>query len=299
VINNEGVIVLRKVVLLRRRRRLSVNDPRRIVFTLVLLSVSAGSAAAAAAAAASISANWAGYGVLGLRSHDHFQRVIGTWTQPAATCSVGHQTYSAFWVGLGGLRQNSTALEQTGTEADCTRSGHPSYGAWYELLPAGAVRIKLDVRPGDTIAASVTVGRGRGVVLHLRDETTHREFSRRVLMRAPDTSSAEWIAEAPSTCERSGCTTLPLTNFGSVSFTAASVQTDDGRSGSISDPAWSAVPIELQGDLEAFAANSAPVSDGAKPSELMDSGSAFTVTWQQMTVPTPATPPALGPPPGL
>jgi len=268
-----------------------------MVLALLLLCVSAGGAAAAAAA--SVSANWAGYGVVGLRSHDHFEQVIGTWTEPAATCSAGHQTYSAFWVGLGGLRQNSTALEQTGTEADCSRSGHASYGAWYELLPAGSVQIKLPVHPGDTIAASVTVGHSTGVVLHLRDETTHREFSKRVTMHAPDTSSAEWIAEAPSTCERSGCITLPLTDFGSVSFTGASVLTRDGTSGSISNPAWKAVPIELQGDIQAFAANTAPVSDGATPGELVDSGSAFTVTWHQMTAPAPAAPPALGPPGGL
>jgi hypothetical protein len=136
------------------------------------------------------------------------------------------------------------------------------------------------------------------VLLHLRDATTRRSFSKRVMMHAPDTSSAEWIAEAPSTCGRLGCAALPLTNFGSVGFTGASVQTRDGRSGSIANAAWRDVPIELEGDLEAFAARGAPVFDGATPSQLMDSGSAFTVTWKQTAAPAPS-PPALGPPPGF
>ena len=39
-------------------------------------------------------------------------------------------------------------------------------------------------------------------------------------MSNPDTSSAEWIAEAPSQCDGSGsCQPLPLADFGTVQFT--------------------------------------------------------------------------------
>ena len=34
-------------------------------------------------------------------------------------------TYSAYWVGLGGGGQQSTALEQIGTQGDCSASGTP------------------------------------------------------------------------------------------------------------------------------------------------------------------------------
>jgi hypothetical protein len=57
---------------------------------------------------------------------------------------------------------------------------------------------------------------------------------------APDLSSAEWIAEAPSDCSpfnRNGCTIEPLANFGTVAFSAASAQAG-GRVGPISDPDW-------------------------------------------------------------
>ena len=52
-------------------------------------------------------------------------------------------------------------------------------------------------------------------------------------MSNPDISSAEWIAEAPSTCSQglSSCTPLPLADFGTVQFTSASATTTDGHTG--------------------------------------------------------------------
>src|SRR5204863_219937 len=81
----------------------------------------------------------------------------GSWVQPATTCKAGSSAYSAFWVGLGGFADGLTSLEQTGTESDCTLDGTPRYSAWYEILPAPAIPLKLVVRPGDTISASVAV----------------------------------------------------------------------------------------------------------------------------------------------
>ncbi len=40
----------------------------------------------------------------------------------------------------------------------------------------------------------------------------------------PD-ASAEWIAESPSTCQNGKCKPGPLADFGSVTFTDASVST--------------------------------------------------------------------------
>ena len=36
---------------------------------------------------------------------------------------AGRESYSAVWVGLGGYSENASALEQIGTDADCSRSG--------------------------------------------------------------------------------------------------------------------------------------------------------------------------------
>jgi hypothetical protein len=248
------------------------------------------------ARAATVSSDWAGYVVKGSAARTHFDRVVGAWQQPTATCVRGRQTYSAFWVGLGGYEQSSSKLEQTGTDADCDAAGHGSYYAWYELVPSPPVAIKLAIRPTDTIAASVTVASDT-VLLHLRDLTSGHLYSRRLPLSSPDTSSAEWIAEAPSSCTSAGCRTLPLTDFGTVAFDGASATTARGQSGPISDPGWEAIPIEIQGDFEALTATTGPTFAGATPGALSDTGASFAVTWQQTTGPAPPTPPSIDPSP--
>ena len=94
------------------------NAGRILVLGLTVLALLGASTSAWAAA---VSSNWAGYVV---KSHVSFERVVGAWTQPAAVCT-GQATHSAFWVGLGGYSRDSTKLEQTGTEADCTATGRP------------------------------------------------------------------------------------------------------------------------------------------------------------------------------
>src|SRR4051794_18012155 len=82
------------------------------------------------AADAQTSANWAGYASTGAQ----FSKVSGSWVQPTASCDSGGGD-AVFWVGIGGATGESSALEQTGTEVDCS-SGSPVYSAWYELVPA-------------------------------------------------------------------------------------------------------------------------------------------------------------------
>src|ERR1700738_5111629 len=95
---------------------------RRLLATVhaaaALTGVSAASASAATSTQQQVSQNWAGYVAGGSTSSTQFSSVSGSWVQPTATCSSG-QSYSAFWVGLGGSGQQSSSLEQTGTQADC------------------------------------------------------------------------------------------------------------------------------------------------------------------------------------
>src|SRR5207248_7185351 len=148
-------------------------------------------------------------------------------------------------VGLGGSGESSSgqssSLEQTGTQADCTADGAPDYFAWYELVPAAPVKLDLAIRPGDHIDAKVSVS-GTDVTVSLTDRTTGQSTSKTLQMDNPDTTSAEWIAEAPSACDSSsGCQPLPLADFGTMQFTGASA-TANGHTGPISDPNWSAQP---------------------------------------------------------
>jgi hypothetical protein len=267
----------------------------------VVAGASASFGSATAAAAPSISANWAGYAVSGATRSAaaprpvKFKRVSGSWIQPAPTCTSGSASYAAFWVGLGGFRSRA-GLEQIGTEADCTVSGATVYTGWYELIPAPPVKLALNIRPGDAMSAAVTVRR-RHVTLTLSDQTTGATLTKTRRLSGPDVSSAEWIVEAPSACDRSGsCSALPLANFGTVTFSAASA-TANGHTGLISDPFWSTTPIELHYQSNRFGRPqfSVPVTPAnAVPAPLVSAGAAFSVSWQKQTTPPPA-----GPQPGL
>ena len=235
-----------------------------------------------------VSSNWAGYVATAPTAQEpitsalSFTDVAGSWIQPKLSCSAGEVGSAAFWVGLGGSQESSPALEQTGTEGDCNRSGKATYSAWYEFVPAGPVTVKLKVRPGDRMTGAVLVS-GTNVTVSLKNLSTHKRFSKTFSSVSPlDTSSAEWIAEAPSLCSSSGrCTVVPLPNFGTTSFTNAAAVAN-GHPGTITDPTWSSAAIALAPDQAAqtsfgLAAN----VHGALPSPISADGRSFAVSWQE------------------
>jgi hypothetical protein len=158
-------------------------------------------------------------------------------------------------------------VEQTGTDADCTGANRPSYYAWYEMYPAAPVKLNLKITPGDTISARVAAS-GSSFTLFIKDITTGQSFSTTKSASGAALSSAEWVAEAPSSCFHS-CKVLPLADFGKVRF-SGSYTTGDGHTGTISDPAWS-------NDKVVMVTNGGSVK--AQPSALNSAGTAFSVTW--------------------
>lgn len=270
--------------------------------TLRRLTILAGLAAAllaapaAADAATATSSNWAGYAVS--KPAVKFRRVSATWVVPSATCTAtGRRRYSAAWLGLGGYHTSSRALEQIGTESDCTAKGTPSYSAWYELVPAAPVDIDLTIKPGDTVSSSVTVS-GNTVKLYLANRTRGTVFSKRMTADHVDVTSAEWIVEAPSACYGNQCATLPLANFATTSFANARVTSTAGHWGAITDPAWHATAIAMRANGRhaygpgRFGADASAA--GASPGDLTATGDGFTVTYEQATAPT-ARPDPYGP----
>jgi hypothetical protein len=246
----------------------------------ILTAVIALAAPAAALGDSSLSTNWAGYAVH--RSGVAFRAVGATWRQPAADCNTPYATYEASWVGIGGFNRNSRALEQIGTELDCSSSGAVTSAAWFELVPDPSRRIRMTVRPGDTISAGVTVI-GHHVTLTLTDRTRHRSFSKTLKVTSVDVRSAEWIVEAPSECfNDNSCRTLPLTNFGTESFSGARATTTKGRSGPITSRLWGRSRITLAPNGRAYVANGSAAE--AKPSNLTGGGSAFEVTYSRVAV---------------
>ena len=255
-----------------------------------LLSIAAVTAAPAAAAttspATAVSANWGGYAVTptGASAVKHFSSVRADWVEPVATCTAGSSAFSAFWVGLGGFARSSRALEQAGTEADCSSAGQPVYYAWYELVPAAPVRLRLAIKPGDSVSTTVHVS-GHTIRLKVLDRTTGTSVSRALRMSAtPDTSSAEWIAEAPSACDGAGnCRPLALADFGSVTFSSATA-TAAGVAGVVDDPRFSVVSLQLSDDGSGLGRRrfgSFTAATEALPSALSSAGDSFSVAWQQ------------------
>jgi hypothetical protein len=260
---------------------------RRLGLLAATAALTLGAAAAAdAATTSSTSSNWAGYSVM--RSGVKFKRVSAAWIVPTVTCADARQEWSAAWVGLGGYRATSTALEQIGTEADCSSSGKASYTSWYELVPAASHSAKLKVHPGDAMTASVTVS-GHKVRLRMADDTTKKVFSKTLTASSVDVSSAEWIVEAPSACggpSGSFCQVMPLADFATTQMSHARAQTTGGHSGTIADTAWDAVQIVLTPDTRRFegpggppSATAGTTSAGASAGTLGTTGDAFTVTW--------------------
>jgi Peptidase A4 family len=252
-------------------------------FTTAALGVAL-AGAAPAAADTTVSSNWAGYAV-----HRHgltFSRVSAAWREPKARCSGSGPTYSAMWVGLGGYSVTSRALEQIGTELDCTAGGTIRSSAWYELVPKPSRPIGLKVRPGDSVTASVVVV-GHRAALKLTDETTHRTFEKTVHPSVVDASSAEWILEAPSDCvSATQCQTLPLANFGSARFTLARTEATTGQAGTIVDRSWNTTKIRLRpGGHEFINYRPGDRAGAASPSPLSAGGSAFSVTYSTVRVP--------------
>jgi hypothetical protein len=286
-------------VLLRRTTQISA-----LASTLLLVTLVGASGASSARSPAgvrfarrqvedtAVSSNWAGYVATASVAQGQsntsglsYTDVAGSWIQPKLSCAAGEVGSAAFWVGLGGSQDTSPALEQTGTEGDCKRNGKVTYSAWYEFVPAGPVTVQLAVRPGDRLTGAVLVS-GTRVTVSLKNLTTHKRFSKTFSSISPlDTSSAEWIAEAPSLCSSDGrCAVVPLPNFGTTSFTNAAAVAN-GHPGTISDPTWSSTSIVLAPDPAAqtsfgLAAN----VHGAVPSAVSVDGRSFSVSWLQTPV---------------
>jgi hypothetical protein len=251
----------------------------RLRVTTAMIAVGCLIGASSAVARVTDSTNWAGYAIHG--GGQSFRRVVGVWREPSATCRDGHKTFSSYWVGLGGYSISSRALEQAGTEVDCTARGHVRAFAWFELVPSASVRVRLRVPPGDLIQGAVTLT-GQMVHVDLKDLSRHTEFSRVLPARVIDASSAEWIVEAPSECLGPGhCFTLPLANFGSAAFERALAQPTAGQAGSIADARWRRTAIRLVPHYGRFVLGHPELGAGgqASPSRLQSGGSAFTVSY--------------------
>jgi hypothetical protein len=234
-------------------------SPALLVLLLVAAAVGAGAASSSRAPILSPhrtsrgetdSLNWAGYAVYKTGgSSMKFKDVRGSWVQPAGTCAKKSSTLAAFYVGIDGYTiadPSSKTVEQIGTEVDCSHGTAVHY-AWYEMYPNPPVYLDTGdypVAPGDTITAEVTYSSGSSFTLTLDSDHTGGSWPFTVTLDAPVSTvrtTAEWIAEMPAT----GGHYWPLTNFGSITFSGASVTNDGDHTGNIADTTWNNDQITL------------------------------------------------------
>jgi hypothetical protein len=236
------------------------------------------------------SSNWSGYA----DTADTYNSVAASWTEPTVNCGSGGGgggggllggllggnglgnllgpggSASSFWVGLDGYA--SSSVEQLGTDSDCN-GGTPTYYAWWEMFPNPSQVLSSSsypVHPGDQITAWVASNSsGTQFYLAEKDTTAGWSFS---IGQTPKSAfgrtSAEVVAEAPSSCNLIFCSPVPLSNFGQVSFGNADLIDNSGNNGSLSS----------------FAANEITMVSGgrtlATPSSLSGDGRSFSVGWQ-------------------
>ena len=205
------------------------------------------------------STNWSGYADTG----SGFSTVTGSWTEPTATCSGRTESLAAFWVGIDGY--SSSSVEQDGTLVECYR-GTAYYYTWWEMYPTNAIQVVgSSLRPGDAISASV-VRSGTSYTLKVTDSThTANSFTTTQTCSGCANSSAEWIAEAPS----SSSGVEPLSDFHGWTESGATV-----KAGSTS------------GVISSFTDDEITMIDSsgltkALPGALNGSGNGFSVTWER------------------
>ena len=126
---------------------------------------------------------------------------------PTATCNTPRAAggFSTVWIGLGGYTTKSQ--EEVGTDSNCSTKNKPTYYAWFELVPYIAYNVPSNdkVLAGDTITGTVNILSPTLVQLQIQNQTRNWNFSRTITFSAQDTSTAEWISEAPASCLRFVC----------------------------------------------------------------------------------------------
>jgi hypothetical protein len=197
--------------------------------------------------------------------------VKASWNVPSLSCSRS-TAYAAFWAGIDGF--SDSTVEQTGVLAECYQS-HVYYYSWYEFYPSLPVYVtgQVPVKAGDIVYAEISYASGLFTAT-ITDRTTGATFSISRSDSSAQRSSAEWIAEAPS----SAGGVLPLANFGTAyygsdytgiaSTSYATVSGATGAIGSFGSAVYQLVMV------------TSSLTVKAQPSALTSDETSFSVAWK-------------------
>lgn len=175
------------------------------------VTVADGHVAAAPSAPTVNSTNWSGYALGG----GPFTSVAGTFNVPAITQSAGNASIGE-WVGIDGWGPGSESIIQAGVGEDYVADTNSTrVYAWYELFPAPAYAVPVDVSVGDTVTVSITQVLGPTWEVVVKDDTSGQSTSDEFTYGGAATT-AEWIVEAPFSSVTQSV--VPLAPFAPVTF---------------------------------------------------------------------------------
>ncbi|KAI6081004.1 peptidase A4 family-domain-containing protein [Hypoxylon rubiginosum] len=174
------------------------------------------------------SSNWAGAVLIG----SGYKTVTGTIVVPTPKTPSGGSSSTSYsasaWVGIDG-DTCETAILQTGVDFT-VRGSSVSYDAWYEWYPDYAYDFSgITIKAGDTIKMTVTASSKSAGTATIENVTTGKTVSHSFSGESDALceTNAEWIVEDFS----SGGSLVSFANFGTVTFTGASVNSGTGVSG--------------------------------------------------------------------
>ncbi len=186
------------------------------------------------------SIGWAGYIISSIFNEQRdIVAISASWIVPKINASAGNGQSSA-WIGIGG--QLDKTLIQAGTEHNL-RDGVEQYAAWYELLPAYAIRIEsMVISPGHLITAAIRLVDTESATwnIQLHDVSNGQGFNQNFVYNST-LSSGEWIVERSFINGQISS----LADFGSVTFSACKVEVGS-ENGAISSYTYSIVHMTNQ-----------------------------------------------------
>ena len=211
-----------------------------------------------------VSLSWSGYVAASSFSipQPEVLAISASWNIPHVNASLT-DAYSSAWIGIGG--QFDKSLIQLGTEHDYDfTTGQATYNAWYELLPAYAVDMPINISEGDTVTASISLINSdtNQWNIQLTDITNGQGFNQNFLYNSTRLSG-EWIVERPSINNQIST----LCDFGSVSFSGCQIKVNSVTA-SIGNFTYSKVQMINQ-----------QATYLASASALSANGSSFTVSY--------------------
>jgi hypothetical protein len=139
--------------------------------------------------------------------------------------------------------------------------------------PTGGT-VTATVKPGDSITASVTYTGNNEFTTKITDATEGWTYTATNTVSNAARSSAEWIAEAPSSSGR----VLPLADFGTMTFTNC-FATLTGETTQPINSFSNIQSIEMVTETHNFRTHSYILVPEATPSAVGNDGASFSVTW--------------------